>query len=254
MIVNAGKHRLMELTGKDRGERVGGPAFERFTGWWRSAQLAAVGAALGGVGVVLVGQLGTPAAQLRTLRHLGDAWADPVACVLALLTLVVEALVGYLLVVLVLRSLSILPGTLGRLAARMTFLVTPVAVRRILDLLVGGALLAHSTLALLPTPPPGHRSVPARTPTAASLSFMGASPPMDSRALADSSPFTGPCSFTGSWSFAASLVPAALPHEVPAGFRGAARVVSAAAGMEPVGQQLSCFAVTRPTLGGRSYT
>jgi hypothetical protein len=224
---------------------VGGPAFDRFTGWWRSAQLAVVGAALGGVGLVLVGQLGTPAAQLRTLRHLGDAWADPVACVLALLTLVVEALVAYLLIVLVLRSLSILPGTLGRLAARMTFLVTPVAVRGILDLLVGGALLAHSTLALLPTTPPGHRSVPARTPIAASLSFMGTSQPTDSRSLADSSPFSGPCgftgsgSFTGSWSSASSLVPAALPHQVPAGFRGVARVVSAAAGVEPV--------ETRPT-------
>jgi hypothetical protein len=211
---------------------VGGPAFERLTRWWRSAQLAAVGAALGVVGLVLVGQLGTPAAQLRTLRHLGDAWADPVAWVLALLTLIVEALVGYLLVVLVLRSLSMLPGTFGRLAARMTFLVTPVAVRRILDLVVGGALLAHSTLVLLPATPPGHRSVPARTAIAASLSFMGTSPLMDPRTQADSSPFWGPCSFTG------SLVPAALPHEVPAGFR-ATRVVSAAVGMEPV--------ETRPT-------
>jgi hypothetical protein len=183
--------------------------FDGFAGWWRSARLAAVGGALGVVGLVLVGQLGTPAAQLLVLRRTGDASADPVACVLALLTLIVESLVAYLLVVLVLRSLSTLPGTMGRLATRSSLLVTPLAVRRTLDLLVGGVLLAQATLAFLPTTPPGHRSVAARTVIAATFPF------------------------TGSWPSGGSLTPVTRTGKVPAGFR-ATTLVSARTGMQPV--------------------
>jgi nucleoid-associated protein YgaU len=129
-------------------------ALDRALGWLRSVQLPAVGAGLAAVELILVRWAGAPAEELRTLRQLGDAWADPLACVLALMTLAGEALVAYLLAVLVLRSLSMLPGTMGRVADRVASLVTPAAVRRTLDLVVGGALLAQAALALVPAAEP----------------------------------------------------------------------------------------------------
>ena len=69
---------------------------------------------------------------------------------LASMALLAEALVGYLLVVLALRALCALPGSAGRVAGRITLLVTPVVVRRLLDLLVGGTLLAQAALAATP--------------------------------------------------------------------------------------------------------
>ena len=97
---------------------------------WRPAQLSAVAVGLALSEGVLFGQLGPPAPQLRMLRHLGDAWADPVAGVLAVLTLLAELLVAYLLVVVVLRWLSVVPGRIGRLATRVAFMATPVVARR----------------------------------------------------------------------------------------------------------------------------
>ena len=128
---------------------------DRALGWSRSARLPAVGAGLAAVGLILVRSAGAPAEQLRILRQLGDAWADPLASVLALMTLAGEGLVAYLLAVLVLRSLSMLPGTMGGVADRVASLVTPAAVRRTLDLVVGGALLAQATMALVPAAEPG---------------------------------------------------------------------------------------------------
>ena len=52
--------------------------------------------------------------------------------------------------------LCMLPGPTGRIAGRLASVVTPVAVRRLLDLLVGGALFAQATLAATPGAPP-HR-------------------------------------------------------------------------------------------------
>jgi len=86
--------------------------------------------------------VGSPVALLRALGDLGHSWADPVASVLALMALTAEALVAYVLVVVLLRSLCGLPGWMGRLAGRLMSLVAPVALRRLLDVLVGGALLA----------------------------------------------------------------------------------------------------------------
>jgi hypothetical protein len=130
-------------------------AIDRALGWLRSARLPAVGAGLAAVELILVRSAGAPAEQLRILRQLGDAWADPLASVLALMTLAGEGLVAYLLAVLVLRSLSMLPGTMGGVADRVASLVTPAAVRRTLDLVVGGALLAQATMALVPAAEPG---------------------------------------------------------------------------------------------------
>jgi hypothetical protein len=90
----------------------------------------------------LVAAVGTPVAQLQALRSLGDGPVDPVAPLLAALALLAEALIGYVLAMLVLRSLSALPGSVGRLAGRAALAVTPVMARRLLDLLVGGTLLA----------------------------------------------------------------------------------------------------------------
>ena len=113
-------------------------------------------------GRVLVGGLGSPARLLRSLGDLGDPWADPVAPMISLLALLAETLAAYILVVLALRSLCLLPGSVGRVAGRVAELVTPVVVRRLLDLLVGGSLLAQATLAATSAVPHGHRAaVPA---------------------------------------------------------------------------------------------
>ena len=87
---------------------------------------------------------------LRALGDLGQPWTDPVASVLAVMAFTAETLVGHALVVLVLGSMGTLPGSMGRLAARLTSLITPVAARRLLDLLMGSALLAQTALAVPP--------------------------------------------------------------------------------------------------------
>lgn len=94
---------------------------------------------------------------LRALGDLGQPWTDPVASVLAVMALTAETLVGHVLVVLVLGSMGTLPGSMGRLAARLTSLITPVAARRLLDLLMGSALLAQTALAVPPGAPHEHR-------------------------------------------------------------------------------------------------
>jgi len=191
-----------------RRERLRGSVLHRGTDLWRSGQVSAVGVGLVLVQLGLFGAVGTPATQLRVLRQLGDAWADPVASVLALLALLAETLVAYLLVVLLLRSLSVLPGTLGRLASRVALLVTPGLVRRALDLLVGGTLLAQTTLAVVPVTRPGNQSQLSHTAMAASSIFAG------------------------------SVSPAALTHGLPI-VLGTSRIVVPLAEMEPVD--------TRPT-------
>jgi hypothetical protein len=104
----------------------------------------------------LVGEVGSPVALLRTLRGLGDSWTDPVTPVPSLMALLAEALVGYHLLALALRWLCLLPGLVGRAANRTMALVTPTVVRRALDLLVGGTLLAQAALTVSPGTPPGH--------------------------------------------------------------------------------------------------
>ena len=130
----------------------------RLAGRFRSARLPAVAAVLVVVERALVGEAGSPTTLLRALPGHGDTWADPVVPLLALMALVAETLIGYLLVVLVLRWSCGLPGALGRVAGRAHLLLTPAMTRRALDLLVGGTLLAQSTLAATPGPPGGHRS------------------------------------------------------------------------------------------------
>ena len=126
--------------------------------WWRRpGRVAGVAVGLLLVERLLVGEVGSPTALVRTLQDLGDPGADPILSTLALMGLLAEAFVGYLLLVLALRPLATLPGLTGRLARRVTFALAPAVVRRMVDLLVGGALLVQVAVAA-PDPSLGHRS------------------------------------------------------------------------------------------------
>jgi hypothetical protein len=119
--------------------------------------------------LALVGLAGAPARQLEVLRGLGEVGADPLASLLALLALAAEGLAAYLLLVVALRAVALLPGAVGRLAGGATLLVAPATVRRALDALVGGALLAQSALA--PLPGAGGASPDPTRPVVASAAF-----------------------------------------------------------------------------------
>jgi hypothetical protein len=137
---------------------VSGSGPGRLGPWWREpGRVAGVAAGLLLVERLLVGEVGSPTALARTLEGLGDLGADPILSTLALMALLAEAFVGYLLLVLALRSLVTLPGLTGRLARRTTFALAPAVVRRLVDLLVGAALLVQVTVAA-PDPSLGHRS------------------------------------------------------------------------------------------------
>jgi LysM domain len=132
-----------------------GEAVDRHRGRWRWGRIPASAAALLLIERQLVTVMGTPSAQVRTLRDLGLSPTDPVTPLLAVLAFLCEALIGYVLVVLVLRTLSLLPGAVGSLTGRATVLLSPGAVRKLLDLLVGGTLLAQATLTAMPSAPLG---------------------------------------------------------------------------------------------------
>jgi hypothetical protein len=123
----------------------------------RPAMVPAVATGLLLLERALLDQMGSPVTRLQTLGDLGQPWTDPVAAVLAVMALTAETLVGHVLVVLVLGSMGTLPGSMGRLTVRLTSLITPVAARRLLDLLMGSALLAQTALAVPPGTPHEHR-------------------------------------------------------------------------------------------------
>jgi hypothetical protein len=150
-------------------ERTGG-----VPGRWRWARVPVVAADLLLTERALVAAVGTPVAQVRALRSLGHGPVDPVAPLLAALALLAEALIGYVLVMLVLRSLCALPGSGGRLASRAALVASPVMVRRLLDVLVGGTLLAQASLATLPEPPSGPRTGAVHITQTASRTLSGA--------------------------------------------------------------------------------
>jgi hypothetical protein len=90
---------------------VSGSEPGRLGPWWREAgRVAGVAVSLLLVERLLVGEVGSPTALARTLQGLGDPGADPILSTLALMALLAEAFVGYLLLVLALRSLATLPG------------------------------------------------------------------------------------------------------------------------------------------------
>ena len=67
------------------------------------------------------------------------------------------------------------PGSIGRLASRVAFLATPLVVRRTLDLLVGGTLLAQAAVAIAPATAVGHRGNLASPALAVTSTASGAS-------------------------------------------------------------------------------
>jgi hypothetical protein len=141
---------------------------------WRWARVPAVAAGLVLTERALVAAAGAPVAQVRALRSLGHGPVDPVAPLLAALALLTEALVGYVLVVLILRSLCAVPGSVGRLAGRAALVTSPVVVCRLLDLLVGGTLLVQATVAAMPEPPSGPRASAVHMTQTASRTLSGA--------------------------------------------------------------------------------
>lgn len=143
--------------------RVGGQR----PGRWRWMRAAALAAGLLLIERQLVVVTGTPMAQVRAARDLGLSPTDPVTPLLIVLAFLAEVLIGHVLVALALRTLSLVPGSLGHLAGRVAFGLSPGVVRRALDLLVGGTLLAQSTLAAVPGVLPG-RATDAIHPTVTS--------------------------------------------------------------------------------------
>jgi resuscitation-promoting factor RpfA len=152
-----------ELTRRVSGmDQLGGRGTWQADGRWRRlVRVAGIAVGLLLVERLLVGEVGSPTGLVRTLLGLADPWADPIISMLALMTLIAEVVVGYLLLLLALRSLGTLPGLTGRLARRSTFAVTPALIQRLVDLLVGGALLVQVSVAV-PGPSPGPRSTGSR--------------------------------------------------------------------------------------------
>jgi hypothetical protein len=146
---------------------AGSVADQRPSPWrWMRTPAAAAGLLLTERQLVTV--MGTPTAQVRAARDLGLSLTDPVTPLLMILALVAEVLIGYVLVALALRTLSLVPGSLGRLAGRVAFLLSPAVVRRTLDLLVGGTLLVQTTLTPLPGVPPARSTGVVHSTTAPS--------------------------------------------------------------------------------------
>jgi nucleoid-associated protein YgaU len=111
---------------------------------------------------------GPPSSHLRVLAELGSPMAEPLEGTLAALALTAQALAAYLVLALALRTLTQLPGFVGQLADRAERMFTVPAVRRALDALLGGALLAHlvvapptaaSVTATMPAPPAAHAAI-----------------------------------------------------------------------------------------------
>ena len=137
---------------------------------WGWARIPALAAGLLLIERQLLTVMGTPMAQVQTLLDLGRSPADPVTPLLAVLAFLSEALIAYVVAVLALRTLSLLPGSIGSLTGRAAFLLSPGAVRNVLDLLVGGTLLAQATLTAMPSAPQGRPPDSIHTVTTASVS------------------------------------------------------------------------------------
>lgn len=116
--------------------------------------------------LLLLRVAGPPSSHLRVLADLASPMAEPLEGVLAALALAAQALAAYLLFALALRTLTHLPGLVGQAASHAERLLTVPAVRRGIDALLGGALLAHLALA----PPPTEAGTGALRPRPAVLS------------------------------------------------------------------------------------
>ena len=85
----------------------------RQPGRWRWVRIPALAAGLLLIERQLLAVMGTPTAQVRALRDLGLSPTDAVTPLLAVLAFLAEALIGYVVVILALRTLGLLPGSIG---------------------------------------------------------------------------------------------------------------------------------------------
>jgi hypothetical protein len=114
MIGNGGKRRETGVFWGGRVERSSG-----VPGRWRWARLPVVAAGLLLTERALVAAVGTPVAQAHALRSLGHGPVDPVAPLLAALALLAEALIGYVLAMLALRTLCAVTPSVGILSPQV---------------------------------------------------------------------------------------------------------------------------------------
>jgi hypothetical protein len=102
---------------------------------------------LGALEALLLRIAGPPSCHLRVLADLANPMAEPLEGTLAALALAAEGIAGYLVLALALRTSSHLPGLVGQTASHAERLLTVPAVRRGIDALLGGALIAQLVLA-----------------------------------------------------------------------------------------------------------
>ncbi len=106
--------------------------------------------------------VGPVAEQVRVVGRLGDPTLEPAGAFLVLLAAATELVAAYLAVVVCLRMLAWLPGTLGRLAAGGIRMLTVPAVRQAVDGLLGGVLVVQLGLSpvVVHADPEGTRAGP----------------------------------------------------------------------------------------------
>lgn len=153
---------------------------------WRSARLPATVTGLVLVERVLLDEVGSPAALLRDLGGIGRSWADPVASVLAVVALMAETLVAYLLIVLLLQSLCSLPGSWAGSPAGSCH----GSARRwssACSICSSGRAARPGGLATAPGAPPGHRWDGSELVSTASLAVGGSVGPSTLSGLATTS-------------------------------------------------------------------
>src|SRR6266511_2219068 len=117
-----------------------------------------------GIGVLealLLRIAGPPSSHFHVLTDLLSPMAEPLDGILAALGLAAQSLAAYLVLALGLRTLTHLPGVAGHVADQAEHVLTIPAVRRSLDALLGGALIAQLALTpagtgmgAFPAPPP----------------------------------------------------------------------------------------------------
>ncbi len=125
---------------------------------------------IGALEALLLRIAGPPSGHLHVLAELTSPMAEPLEGILAALALAAQALAAYLVLSLALRTLTHLPGLVGQVAHHAEQALTIPAVRRGLDALLGGALIAH--LALTPVSSGTGISAPQAPPPAVAMTVV----------------------------------------------------------------------------------
>src|SRR3954470_19618219 len=103
---------------------------------WRNPMSRGSAVAATGTGVLLLATAPSPAAAVATLAAPAAA-TDPLAPMLAVVSLAAWLLLSWLLVVAAAASIAQLPGATGRVASAVTRRLAPVAVRRLVEVSLG---------------------------------------------------------------------------------------------------------------------